>query len=68
MSYPITIMFFARYASELTLCHFFRYARAQQIKAINPTDDFCMQIDAHTDVVQDWDVRIVEQWFETENE
>jgi hypothetical protein len=44
------------------------YARAQQIKAITPADDFCMQIDAHTDVVQDWDEHIIEQWFETENE
>jgi hypothetical protein len=35
------------------------YARAQQIKAISPQDDYCMQIDAHTDAVQDWDVKIV---------
>lgn len=44
------------------------YARAQQIRTVEKDDDFCMQIDAHTDAVQDWDDKILGEWFETQNE
>eukprot|EP00038_Savillea_parva_P025430 m.47631 g.47631 ORF g.47631 m.47631 type:complete len:559 (-) comp6913_c0_seq1:59-1735(-) len=44
------------------------FARAQQIRTIEDNDDFCMQIDAHTDAVQDWDTQILSEWYETENE
>ena len=31
-------------------------------------DDFCMQIDAHTDAVQDWDTKLMNQWGQINNE
>ena len=31
-------------------------------------EEFCMQVDAHSDVVQDWDVKLMETWAKTENE
>ena len=30
------------------------FARSRQIETIHDEDDFCMQIDAHTDVVEGW--------------
>jgi len=44
------------------------FARSKQILTINDDDDFCMQIDAHTDVVPGWDVSMVGQWIDTGNE
>jgi hypothetical protein len=37
------------------------YARAQQVKLVGD-EDFCMQIDAHTEVAKDWDVRMLLEW------
>jgi len=44
------------------------FARAQQNKLLKDTDEFCMQVDAHTDAVQDWDKKMLEQWGATKNE
>lgn len=44
------------------------YARALGNKMVKDGDDFCMQIDAHTKVVKDWDVLIIQQWVQTNNE
>jgi hypothetical protein len=38
------------------------FARARQAELLDrSTDDFCMQIDAHTDVLKDWDVLMLKQ-------
>jgi hypothetical protein len=44
------------------------YARARQAELVDDSDDFCMQIDAHTDAVQGWDTKLLAQWGSTENE
>jgi hypothetical protein len=45
------------------------FARAKQVEVVNgATDDFCMQIDAHTDVVQDWDTVLLSEWGACKNE
>ena len=45
------------------------YARALGNKLVDfELDDFCMQIDAHTKVVQDWDVLMLQEWGKAENE
>jgi hypothetical protein len=45
------------------------FARARQAELLDKqTDDFCMQIDAHTDVVKDWDVLMLNQWGAINNE
>ncbi|KAK3280115.1 hypothetical protein CYMTET_12037 [Cymbomonas tetramitiformis] len=44
------------------------YARARQVELLKDTDDFCVQIDAHTDVVQDWDVLTLREWGAIGNE
>jgi len=45
------------------------YARALGNKLVDfEHDDFCMQIDAHTKVVKDWDVLLLEDWGKAENE
>ena len=44
------------------------YARARQAELIKKEDDFCMQIDAHTDVIKDWDLAMLKQWGDIENE
>jgi len=44
------------------------FARGHQQTLVEPEDDFCMQIDAHTDVVQDWDRKILDQWGSVDNE
>jgi hypothetical protein len=42
-------------------------ARARQ-PALMKGEHFCMQCDAHSMFVQDWDVKIMKQWMHTENE
>jgi len=45
------------------------YARALGSElVVEKTDDYCMQIDAHTDVDTDWDVKLLGQWGAAENE
>jgi hypothetical protein len=45
------------------------YARALGNTLLNyETDDFCMQIDAHTLAWQDWDKLMLEDWGKAENE
>jgi len=44
------------------------FARARQAELVLPTDNFCMQIDAHTVVIQDWDLRMLAEWGATNNE
>jgi hypothetical protein len=44
------------------------FARAKQAELVEPGDDFCMQIDAHTHTVQDWDVKMLGEWGMTKNE
>jgi hypothetical protein len=44
------------------------FARAKQAELVKPSDDFCMQIDAHTHTVQDWDVKMLGEWAMTQNE
>ncbi len=43
------------------------YARALQARLVKG-EDFCMQIDAHTRFIEDWDVKMLEQWGATDNE
>jgi hypothetical protein len=31
-------------------------------------EEFCLQIDSHTSVIQDWDTQLLSMWKETENE
>jgi hypothetical protein len=42
-------------------------ARARQ-PALMKGEHFCMQIDAHSMFVQDWDVKVMKQWMDTSNE
>lgn len=44
------------------------FARARQAELVRPDDQFCMQIDAHTVVVKDWDLRMLAEWGATNNE
>lgn len=44
------------------------FARARQIEVIEDSDDFCMQIDAHSEAVENWDEMIVTEWSQTGNE
>lgn len=44
------------------------FARGHQHLLVEPQDDFCMQIDAHTDAVKEWDVRILAEWGAVSNE
>eukprot|EP00041_Stephanoeca_diplocostata_P030484 m.923519 g.923519 ORF g.923519 m.923519 type:complete len:630 (-) comp23766_c1_seq12:504-2393(-) len=44
------------------------FARARQIEVIEDTDDFCMQIDAHSEAVENWDEMIITEWSQTGNE
>lgn len=43
------------------------YARAMVRKVLG-NEEFCMQVDAHTEFVQDWDEILKEEWKKTENE
>jgi len=43
------------------------FARARQAELLED-EDFCMQIDAHSIFIQNWDVEILEQWAATKNE
>jgi hypothetical protein len=42
-------------------------ARAMARKALG-NEEFCMQIDAHTDFIKDWDQVVKTEWRSTENE
>lgn len=42
-------------------------ARSMARKVLG-NEEFCMQIDAHTDFVKDWDKLVIEEWEKTENE
>ena len=44
------------------------FARSRQPETLRDGDDFCMQIDAHTDGVQGWDTKMLAEWGHTENE
>lgn len=44
------------------------FARARQAELVQKDDDFCMQIDAHTVVVENWDLRMLAEWGATNNE
>lgn len=44
------------------------YARARQAEMLKKEDDFCMQIDAHTDVIKEWDIAMLKQWGAIGNE
>merc|ERR1711871_1344628 len=44
------------------------FARSRQIETVRDEDDFCMQIDAHTDVQPGWDISMIDQWLSTGNE
>lgn len=43
------------------------FARSLTKKALG-NEEFCMQVDAHTDFVKDWDTLAVEEWKKTNNE
>lgn len=43
------------------------FARYMQQSLINK-EEFCMQVDAHVDVVQDWDVELTRMWAQAHNE
>ncbi|ETV99363.1 hypothetical protein H310_08077 [Aphanomyces invadans] len=42
-------------------------ARWQQQQLIQD-EEFCLQIDSHSQFLQDWDVLLVEEWLKTDNE
>jgi hypothetical protein len=44
------------------------YARGRQAELVEEQDDFCMQIDAHTDAVPNWDTLLMGQWGQINNE
>jgi hypothetical protein len=44
------------------------FARGLGADLVTENDDFCMQIDAHTLVVQDWDMKMLSEWGATRNE
>lgn len=44
------------------------FARARQAELVTTQDDFCMQIDAHTEFIQDWDLNMLHDWGSTNNE
>ena len=44
------------------------YARALQRELVEPSDDFCVQIDAHTEGIDGWDNRFLNEWGATNNE
>lgn len=43
------------------------HARSMNRKSLG-NEEFCMQVDAHTTFVQNWDTMVVEEWKATENE
>jgi hypothetical protein len=44
------------------------FARHLQEFLLRPEEEFCLDVDAHTEVVQDWDVRLLEMWASVNNE
>lgn len=44
------------------------YARALQRELVEPSDDFCVQIDAHTEGIEGWDNKFLNEWGATNNE
>lgn len=44
------------------------FARYLQQSLLTDESEFCMSIDAHMDVIQDWDVELLRQFSETGNE
>jgi len=44
------------------------YARGLGSDLVDAADDFCMQIDAHTLVVKEWDTLMLKEWGAAENE
>ncbi|CAK4083507.1 unnamed protein product [Aphanomyces euteiches] len=42
--------------------------RWHQQQLIRDDDEFCLQIDAHSQFLQDWDTIMVKEWLRTENE
>jgi len=44
------------------------YARAQQRQLVRDEDDFCLQIDAHTEFGRHWDMRMLAEWGAAANE
>eukprot|EP01062_Namystynia_karyoxenos_P019365 TRINITY_DN17276_c0_g1_i1.p1 TRINITY_DN17276_c0_g1~~TRINITY_DN17276_c0_g1_i1.p1 ORF type:complete len:610 (+),score=139.31 TRINITY_DN17276_c0_g1_i1:54-1883(+) len=44
------------------------WARGRQIQLVRDSDDFCMQIDAHTIFISNWDVRMATEWGMAANE
>ena len=44
------------------------YARGKQVNLVHTEDDFCLQIDAHSDAVQGWDTKLLQEWGRTNNE
>jgi hypothetical protein len=42
-------------------------ARSMTRKSLG-NEEFCMQVDAHTDFAKNWDAMVVEEWEQTENE
>ncbi len=43
------------------------YARYQQ-QSLMKNEEFCMQVDAHTDFVKDWDEEVTTMWASVDNE
>jgi hypothetical protein len=44
------------------------FARAKQAELVQPEDSYCMQIDAHTHTVQNWDELMLKEWGSCKNE
>ena len=43
-------------------------ARAAQQSLLDPDDEFCLQVDAHTMLLPDWDEKLLGEWRSTLNE
>lgn len=44
------------------------HARYLKQTLLNKQDEFCLNIDAHVDFVDQWDVELFSQWYNTHNE
>eukprot|EP01065_Artemidia_motanka_P012891 TRINITY_DN17108_c0_g1_i1.p1 TRINITY_DN17108_c0_g1~~TRINITY_DN17108_c0_g1_i1.p1 ORF type:complete len:572 (+),score=23.88 TRINITY_DN17108_c0_g1_i1:48-1718(+) len=44
------------------------WARALGVTMVRPEHEFCMQVDAHVDFVESFDVTLMQMWAQTENE
>ncbi|KAF0705058.1 Aste57867_7151 [Aphanomyces stellatus] len=60
-------IFIGIYRSGLARVHGPTVARWQQQQLIQD-EEFCLEIDAHSQFIQDWDVLLVNEWKRTENE